>query len=75
MKSETATQLVSTISHALGIAVDNRNKITAFERLLEQKDSALFDEYKNILEKVRDNPPTVIFSQGLEGLHTKLIQD
>ena len=75
MQTETAKQLVNSLSHALQIAVDNRNKITAFERLLEQKNSALFDDYKKLLEMVRENPPTVIFSQGLEGLYIKLTQD
>ena len=56
MKSETAKVLVETISHALGIAVDNRNKITALESLIHDKNPALFQEYTECLERVRKHP-------------------
>jgi hypothetical protein len=75
MQSETAKQLVQTITHALEIAIDNRNKITTFERLLQANNPKLFEDYKIQLEKERAHPSTVIFSQGLEALHTKLAQD
>jgi len=75
VKSETAKVLVETISHALGIAVDNRNKITALESLIHDKNPALFQEYTECLERVRKHPPTQIFVSGLEALHTKLAQD
>jgi hypothetical protein len=75
MRSETAKVLVETISHALAIAVDNRNKITALESLIRDKNPILFQEYTKYLEKVRDHPPTQIFVSGLEALHTKLAQD
>jgi hypothetical protein len=75
MNSDAAKVLVETITHALSIAIDSRNKITALERLIQKKNPTLFDEYTELLEKVRDRPPTQIFASGLEALHTKLIQD
>jgi hypothetical protein len=75
MESETAKLLVNTLTNALGIAVDNRNKITAFEKLLESKDSDLFEKYKARLDEERKFPSTVIFPQGLAVLLSKLAQD
>jgi hypothetical protein len=75
MESETAKQLVNTITHALEIAVDNRNKITVFEKLVLLNNPKLFEDYRIQLEKEREHPSTVIFSQGLEALQLKLTQD
>jgi hypothetical protein len=58
MQNETARMLTDAIANATDIAIDNRNKITAFEALLQKHNPNLFQEYSTALGKVRSNPPT-----------------
>jgi hypothetical protein len=75
MQSETAKMLVESIANNLGIAIDNRNKIRAFEIVLEKHSPALFQEYLETLEEVREHPPTSISLGGFSNLQSKLVQE
>ena len=74
MDVDTAKALTEALVNALGIKVDSRNKITAFELLLRERDTDLFERYTTILDEVRRNPPTSINIAALEKLQEKLIQ-
>ena len=75
MQAETARMLVDAIANALGIAIDNRNKITALEAVFQKRDPSLFQEYVATLDAVRRNPPTVLSELGFANLQSKLVQE
>jgi hypothetical protein len=75
MKTETARMLVETIANSLNIAIDNRNRLTALEKIFHDQDPVLFQKYMNLLDAVRQNPPTVISPAGFATLQSKLAQD
>ena len=68
MQNDTARLLIDSISNALNIAVDNRNKLAALDAVLEKHDLSLFQEYSDTLDKVRKHPPTVIYPEGFATL-------
>jgi uncharacterized Zn finger protein len=72
MQEKIANLLVDAIESATNIAIDNRNKLTAFERLLQKRNSSLFQEYLEILKKVRNNLPTSVLPESFQGLRSKL---
>jgi len=72
MDSETAEMLVNTLTNNLGIAIDNQNRIRAFELCLQEQDAASFQKYTETLENVRRNPPTAVNSEALLKLLLKL---
>lgn len=75
MQTETAKALIEAIANGLAIAIDNRNKLIAFEKLLEDHRPDLFQEYQDLLSKVRRNPPTEISVLGFERLQQLLVRD
>ena len=75
MQTETAKALIAALANNLGIALDNRNKITAFEALLQRQDQELFQKYSKILDEVRQSPPTSISLEGFSRLQEMLARD
>ena len=75
MQAETAKALVEALANNLGIAIDNRNKITALELALQKYEPDLFQSYVKSLDEVRQNPPTSISLLGFSNLQAKLVQD
>jgi hypothetical protein len=75
MQAEVAKRLILAISSGLEIAIDNRNKLIALEKLLENHRAELFREYEVLLADVRRKPPTEISLQGLVKLQELLVQD
>jgi hypothetical protein len=73
MQTKTAEMLTEAIRTATSIAVDNRNKLTAFEVLLHKHDLNLFQEYSKILENVQANPPTSVLPESFANLLSKLV--
>jgi hypothetical protein len=74
MQTETAKALIEALANNLVIAIDNRNKLTALEALLQEREPELFERYSKILEKVRQNPPTSVSIEGFARLQEKLAQ-
>jgi hypothetical protein len=74
MDLETAKRLIETLTNNSGIAVDNRNKITAFEALLQEQKPELFQRYLKILENVRQNPQTAVSVEGFSTLQKMLVR-
>jgi len=58
MKLTTAQMLTNALANATSIAVENHNKLTVLEILLQKRDPNLFQEYSAALDKVRKAPPT-----------------
>jgi len=75
MQAETAKALLEAVGNGLAIAIDNRNKITAFENLLAKHRHDLFQEYDQLLADVRRNPPTEISLAGVARLQEMLARD
>ena len=75
MQVETAKSLIEAIGNSLAIAIDNRNKLTAFENLLAKHRRDLFQEYEQELAAVRRNPPTEISVAGFARIQEMLIRD
>ena len=53
MQVDTARMLVQAIANSLEIAIDSRNRLTAFENLLKKHRPDLFQEYQDELNDVR----------------------
>jgi|HubBroStandDraft_6_1064221.scaffolds.fasta_scaffold339709_1 hypothetical protein len=75
MKLATAQMLTNALANATSIAVENRNKLTVLEMLLQKRDPNLYQEYSAALDKVRKAPPIALSLVGFEHLQTKLVQD
>jgi hypothetical protein len=75
MKLTTARILTDLLANATSIAVENHNKLTVLETLLQQRDPNLFQEYSAVLDKVRKAPPIALSLVGFEHLQSKLVQD
>ncbi len=74
MDKDAAEMLVGAVETATNIAIDSRNKLTAFEALLQKRDPNLFQEYSKILENVRANPPTYILPISFATLLSKFVR-
>jgi hypothetical protein len=75
MQSETAKILTDAVMNATDIAIDNRNKLTALELLLQERDPNLFQDYLDALQKVRNNPPTSLVPAVFSKIQSMLAQD
>jgi hypothetical protein len=75
MQVDTARMLVQAIANSLEIAIDSRNRLTAFENLLKKHRPDLFQEYQDELNDVRRSPPTQISVEGFGRLQALLLQE
>lgn len=75
MKLATAQMLTDALANATSIAVENHNKLTVLETLLQKRDPNLFQEYSSILDKLRKAPPIALSLTGFASLQSKLSQD
>jgi hypothetical protein len=75
MKAETAKILIEAIENATSIAIDNRNRLTAFESLLQKQNASLFQDYEDVLYAVREHPPTLLVPEVFSKLLLMLVQD
>jgi hypothetical protein len=75
MKLTTAQMLTNALANATSIAVENHNKLTVLETLLQKHDPNLFQEYSAMLDKVRKAPPISLSLAGFESLQSKLSED
>jgi hypothetical protein len=75
VKLTTAQMLTDALANATSIAVENHNRLTVLETLLQKQDPNLFQEYSAILDKVRKAPPISLSLAGFASLQSKLTQD
>ena len=75
MHTETARMLTEAIADATRIAIDNHNRLLAFEKCLQQNSRDLFQIYLNTLALIRHNPPASVAHGGFANLQSKCIQD
>jgi len=74
MDLETAKRLIETLGSIAGIALDNRNKLTALEQAIKKYEPNLFQSYVKNLDEVRQNPQTVVSLEGFSKLQEMLSQ-
>jgi hypothetical protein len=74
MQIETAKMLTETIARVATIATDNRIKIMAFEKALQEHDPSLFQKYSDILEK-SGRTSASLSPEWLLKLQSMLVQD
>jgi hypothetical protein len=72
MEKETAKMLTESVAKAVAIAIDSQNKLSALEAVLQKQNPALFREYSQILEAVRQGQSSSSISEGFATLESKL---
>jgi hypothetical protein len=75
MQAETAKALIRVMFNTLGMAMDCRNKIIAFEKIFSDRNNGLFREYLEILQEVRVHPPTCLSWKEFSKLEKTLTLD
>jgi hypothetical protein len=75
MTSDAAKKLVDSLTASLTLAIDCKNKLTAFELALQKYEPNVYASYTKMLEGVRQNQQSLLPLSALAELQQALLRD